>query len=102
MAVDISVADLAEALRLGDTAEETAQVTRLLAFTTEVISKHLGNQYTSTPEVILNEAAIRMSGYLFDKPYASGGISFADALRFSGAGAILLPYRLHRAGTTAG
>ena len=101
MAVNISVAELAAALRLGDTAEETAQVTRLLAYTTQVVSKHLGTEYASTPETIANEAAIRLAGYLFDKPYTTGGVGFADALRFSGAGAIMLPYRLHRAGTVA-
>ena len=101
MAVNITVASLAAALRLGDTAEEIEQVTRLLSYTTEAVSKHLGASYATTPETILNEAVIRLSGYLFDKPYTTGGVGFADALRFSGAGAIMLPYKLHRAGTVA-
>ena len=80
MAVNISVASLAAALRLGDTAEEIEQVTRLLAYTTESVSKHLAAAYVTAPETIVNEAVIRLSGYLFDKPYTSQGFGFADAL----------------------
>ena len=39
MAVTIAVADLQAALRLGDTAE----VTRLLAYSTEAVTKHAPN-----------------------------------------------------------
>ena len=41
-----------------------------------------------------------MSGFLFDAPNAGRGLSFAHAFRNSGAAAILLPYRVHRAGST--
>ena len=40
MAVTITVAELQAALRLGDTAEETAEVMRLLAYCTEAVVKH--------------------------------------------------------------
>ena len=39
MAVTLTVAELLAALRLNDTAEETAEVTRLLAFATEAVTK---------------------------------------------------------------
>ena len=100
MAVSLTHVELSAALRLGDSTEETAEARRLLAFTTEAISKHLGASYAATPEVIVNEAAIRLAGYLFDQPNAGRGISFANAGRNSGAWTILLPYRVHRAGST--
>ena len=92
----LTVAELSAALRLGDTAEETAEATRLLAYATEAVTKHAPN----APAVVLNEAAIRLAGYLFDMPNAGRGAGYADALRNSGAAAQLLPYRVHRAGST--
>ena len=96
MAVTITVAELQAALRLGDTAEETAQATRLLSYATEAVTKHAPN----APEVVQNEAVVRLAGYMFDQPFAGGG-RFTQSLRNSGAAAILLPYRAHRAGSTA-
>ena len=40
MAVTFSVAQLAGALRLNDSAEETAEVTRLLAYVSVAVVKH--------------------------------------------------------------
>ena len=100
MAVTLTQAELSAAIRLGDSAEEVAEATRLLAFTTEAISRHLGDAYEGAPEAIVNEAAIRLAGYLFDQPNAGRGLAFANAGRNSGAWTMLLPYRVHRAGTT--
>ena len=94
MAVSLTSVQLANALRLGSSAEETAEVTRLLTYSTTAVTKHAPN----APDEVLNEAAIRLSGYLFDQPNAGRGMAYANALRNSGAGAILLPYRVHRAG----
>ena len=101
MAVTISAAELAAALRVGSSTEETAEVTRLLSYCTEAISKHLGTAYSTTPEAVVNEACVRLAGYQYDRPYAPRGAAYARGLVNSGAGAILLPYRVHRAGTTA-
>ena len=101
MAVDLSVAGLAAELRVGNSPEENAQITRLLAYATAAIDRHLGAAYVTVPAAVVNEAAIRLAGYLFDQPTASRGSAFSDGLRNSGAAAILLPYRVHRAGTTA-
>ena len=98
MAVTLTVTELSAALRLGSTPEETAEATRLLAYATAAISRHLGNAYATTPDAIVNEAAIRLAGYLFDAPTVSAGAGYANSLRNSGAAAILLPYRVHRAG----
>lgn len=99
MAVTITVAQLAAAIRVGDTTEETAEVTRLLAYATEAVERHLGSAFDGTPDVVVNEAIIRIAGYIFDSPTASRG-GFAIIIRNSGAAAILLPYRQHRAGST--
>ena len=100
MAISLTQAQLSSAIRLGDSAEEVAESTRLLAFATEAISRHLGDAYDGAPETIVNEAAIRLAGYFYDQPNAGRGLSFANAGRNSGAWAILLPFRVHRAGTT--
>ena len=96
MAVTLAVTELAAALRLGDSAEETAEATRLLAYVTEAIVKHA----PGATDTAHNEAARRLAGYLFDQPDAASGDGYANALRNSGAARMLLPYRVHRAGTT--
>ena len=96
MAVTLTAARLSVALRLGDTAEETAEAARLLDYASAAVTKHAPD----APAVFQNEAAIRLAGYLFDMPLASRSAGYADALRNSGAAAILLPHRAHRAATT--
>ena len=93
MALTLTVADLTSAIRLGDSAEEVAEATRLLAYVTEAISRHLGNAYEDAPETIVNEAGIRLAGYLFDMPNAGRGLSYANAGRNSGAWTILLAFQ---------
>ena len=102
MAIDITTSALLSALRLSDTTEENQEATRLLAFATQTISDYLGDTYAGAPSAVLNEAAIRLCGYLFDQPYATRGSYFANALRNSGAGSMLLPHRVHRGGNVAG
>ena len=101
MAISISVSELLSALRMGTTNEEIAEATRLLGYSKQTISDYLGSEYEGTAETIVNEASIRLSGYLFDQPYASRGTGHAASLANSGAGSILLPYRIHRAGSVA-
>ena len=95
MAVTLTQAQLSAALRMGSTTEENAEATRLLAYATEAVTKHA----PEATDVAHNEAAIRLAGYLFDQPSAGRGMAFANALRNSGAGTILLPYRIVRAGS---
>ena len=94
MVVTLTVAELQAALRLNDSTEETAEVTRLLAYATEAIELHAPD----ASDTAHNEAARRLGGYLFDQPEAARGDGYANALRYSGAARILLPYRVHRAG----
>ena len=100
MAITLTQGELSAAIRLGDSAEENAESARLLIYVTEAIARHLGDAYEDAPEAIVSEAAIRLAGYLFDQPNAGRGLSYANAGRNSGAWAILLPFRVHRAGST--
>ena len=88
MAVTITLDALRGALRLGDTPEENAEATRLLAYATTAIAKHA----PTAPDAVSNEAATVLAGYLFDKPTSSSGGRFANALRNSGPASILLLY----------
>ena len=94
MAVTLTVAELLAALRLNDSAEETAEVTRLLAYASEAVTQHA----PEASETAMNEAVRRLGGYFFDMPEAGRGDGYANALRNSGAARMLLPYRIHRAG----
>ena len=94
MAVTLDVAGLIAALRLSDSPEELAEATRILAYAAEAVVQHAPNAVDSAH----NEAAVRLSAFLFDQPTASRGDSYANAMRQSGAARMLLPYRIHRAG----
>ena len=100
MAVTITAAQLASAIRVGDTAEETAEVTRLRTYAITEITRYLGDAYDDTPEEVVNEATVRLVAYLYDQPTTARGAAFANAMRNSGAGRMLLGYRVHRAGNT--
>ena len=86
---------LAAALRVGDSVEETAEVERLLSYATEAVTRYAPN----APEASSNEAVIRLASYLFDQPTSTRGDHYAAAGRNSGAWAILMPYRIRRAGS---
>ena len=94
----VTVEALVAALRLGSSAEETAEATRLLAYATTALEAYA----PGAPANVQNEAVIRLAGYLFDQPTTSRGDAYANAPRNSGALRMLLPYRVHRAGSTAG
>ena len=87
-------AQLLAALRLSDSPEETQQVVRLRPVARTMVQRFA----PAAPELIKDEAVVRIAGYYFDLPYASRGTSLANAMANSGAGALLLPYREHRAG----
>ena len=98
MAVTLTVVQLRDALRLGASTTEMAEATRLLAYATAAVTKHAPD----APDAVQDEAVIRLAAYLFDQPTAGRYTGHANALRNSGAASILLPYRVHRAGSTAG
>ena len=96
MSVTITIAEIVAALRLSDSPEELAEATRLLAYATEAVTKHV----EIAPDAVHNEAVRRLVGYLYDQPEASRGDSYSNALRNSGSARMLLAYRVHRAGYT--
>ena len=98
MAVTFTVSSLAAALRLGDSDEEVAEVTRILEYVTEAVTQVAPD----APDTVHTEAARRMAGYLFDMPESGKGEGYGNSLRNSGAGRILLPYRIHRAAAAGG
>ena len=99
---------------IGAPLTEAARVTRLLAYATEAVDTHA----PMAPEVVANEAAVVLAGFLFDqltigrgpvdrekageleityrRPLRGG---YDDALRRSGAHAILAPHRRPNATT---
>lgn len=95
MAVSIiTTAKLAAALKVGDSARETAEVARLRSYCCAEVERVAPD----APNTAKCEAVIRWAGYLYDRPTAARGASHANALANSGALAILSPYRVHRAG----
>ena len=97
MAVDITAAALRAACRVGSTTEEQAEVTRLRTYAIERISQYLGAAYATAPVAAVNEACVRLVGYLYDSPNFHTGAG-SRALRASGAAEMLNPYRKHGAG----
>ena len=97
MSVTITAPELTAAIRVGDSTEETAEVTRLLSYATVAVEHHAPD----APDVVHNEATVRLAGYYFDSPNAGSRTNYANAMRNSGAGRILLPYRVHRAGNVS-
>ena len=73
MAVTISIAELANAMRVGSTTEETQEVTRLLAYATVAVVRHA----ETAPDEVHNEACIRLCSYYFDMPNAGRGMAYA-------------------------
>ena len=95
MAVTIQPTDLVAALRLGNTAEELAEVTRLLAYATDAVVVHVPN----APDSAHNEAVRRVwLGISLICQKRPGVTPTPTPLRNSGAERMLLPYRRHRAG----
>lgn len=89
MPVTIGAAALAAAMRT----EESEQVTRLLAYGAQAATKYAPD----APDVVLNEAVIRIAAYLYDAPNSSMG-AYSRVLHNCGAADMLAPYRSHRAG----
>ena len=94
MAITLTVDDLINALKIHPSIDATEEITRLLKYVKTAIKKYAPD----APEEVANQAATRLAGYLYDQPIR--GVIHANALRNSGAGNILLPYRIHRAGLT--
>ena len=96
MAVTITVQELAAAIRAGEAPEILSEITRLRSVAILQVEKHA----SEAPDAVKTEAVVRWVGYAFDRPTVARGTGLANSLVNSGAGALLLPWRVIRAGTT--
>ena len=94
MSVTLTVDTLMANLAIDDIDDNRVLVTARLAYVTEAVEHYA----PSAPDVVHNEAAIRLAGYLYDQPRAGSGTRYANGLRNSGAGSMLFRYRVHSAG----
>ena len=90
----LTVAQLAAAIRVGTTQAERDEITRLKAYGETEIDRFADG----APSEVKDEALVRIVGYLYDAPTTA----YANAVQNSGAAAMLLPYRVHRAGIISG
>ena len=97
MAVDVTVSDVARSIRAVDSTDVTAELTDLLAYASGEVTRIA----PLAPDQVHNRAATSIVGYLYDRPSAGREMAYANAIRNSGAGSMLLPYRHHRGGSTA-
>ena len=94
MPVNVTVTEVLAAIKAGDSTQETAAVTRLLAVATELVNKHC----PGAPQAIQDQCAILFVGYVYDAPASSPYRSdFSTAWRNSGAANLCLPWRIHSA-----
>ena len=94
MAVTIGIDEVKRAIRVGDGADETAEVGRLLALATIIVQDYAPH----APGALQDEAAIRLIGYLYDQPTLSRQGQYSAAVRNCGMAALLSQYRAIRAG----
>jgi len=92
----VSYDALVQALRLGDSPEERAIAMRLRRVAMAIVDREAPN----APQVLKDEACIRIAGYLFDMPQAHRGAAFANVFRNSGAQHLLAPYKPIKARVT--
>lgn len=90
----LTVDQLRTAVRAGPSSADTEILTRLLGVGQALVQVTASN----APETVRDEAVIRVAAYLYDQPNAGSRSNFATAMRSSGAMALLMPWRVHRAG----
>ena len=88
----LTVAQLREAIRAGNSARETAEITRLLTFAEGFVERYAG----TAPTAVRDEAAIRLAGYIFDSPAAAGMSRHSAIFLNSGAWGLLSSYKERR------
>ena len=98
MAVTITRPELRDALRLEADQDTTDEIDRILRYAATAVTRNVA----TAPDVVHDEAVVRLASYLFDQPSTSRGAAYSGALRNSGAAAILAPYRRRRGGNVSG
>ena len=96
MAVRATVSDVVRSIRAVASPDVLAELADLLEYASAEVKRIApGAGYR-----VHNRAAIAVVGYLYDRPTAGREKAYANVIRNSGAGAMLLPYRVHRGGST--
>ena len=90
MAVTITSAEVAAQIRVEDSSEELALVIRRHAYATVEVERIAPD----APDAVHNMAMVQLVGYLFDQPGAGVRDNYANAVRSSGTGRMLLPWRV--------
>ena len=97
MALTATVADVSRSIRAVDSPDVLAELEDLLAYASAEVTRIA----PLAPDQVHNRAATSIVSYLYDRPTAGREMSYANVIRNSGAGSMLLPYRHHRGGSTA-
>ena len=98
----VTVADVAVALRLSADGTDLAQAqTDIISRLIGVAEAHIDLLAPNAPEVVQDEATIRMATYIYDMPSSSRRDSYANSWVNSGAGPLLANWIEHRANGTA-
>ena len=97
MTVTATVSDVARSIRAVASTDVLAELADLLAYASGEVTRIA----PLAPDAVHNRAAVSVVGYLYDRPTSGREKTYANAIRNSGAGAMLLPYRVHRGGSTA-
>ncbi len=93
----ITLPQLAGALRLGDgVAAPSEPVLSILTRLLGVAKAYTGLIAGDAPVAVQDEAIVRLVGYLYDAPTASGGDRYAAAWTNSGAGGLVSKWVVQR------
>ena len=97
MAITVSIAEVARSLRAVSSPDVLAELTALLDYARFEVTRIA----PLAPDQVHNRATISIISYLYDRPTSGRMTDYANVMRNSGAGAMLLPYRTHRGGSTS-
>ena len=99
MAVTRTLAQLAGDLRLGDGSTAPTGAAAVVLGRIDATARALVEAYAPTaPDAIADEAFTRLAGWLYDVDPSGVSPGGPNAMRSSGAAALLAPYRVRRAG----
>lgn len=91
----LSIEIIRRAVRADADTDTDAELTRLQGVAVAYVAKV--PKLSGIPEAVVDEAALRLIAYLYDRPAAATGTSYAAAFRNSGAAEALGPWILRRA-----
>ena len=92
----LTIQDVLEAIRVEDSTTNQRTVTRIWQASESAVRAYQGYL---TPQAVMEQATIMMTGYIHEAPAASPArTNFANALHNSGAASLLAPWREQCAG----